>query len=566
MATYHLSLKNGIVGTAKNHVEYILRLGRYSDKSRKEELKYQNSNLPHWANDAVEFFEKADIYERTNGRAYIEFEIALPNEIALQDNVNILERFIENNIGKNKVWAYAVHSKGAAFDDSQEQIHAHIMFSERIVTDEMEEALNPSKFFKRYNPKNPDRGGYKKDRRYSDKKCSSNNLKNVRKDWEILANKKYEEKNINKRISCESLKKQKEDAEKIFDYALASLLDRTPQEHLGPKVTNIVKKTLKNKNINQDNLDDVLDDIYLISTKAFCLVIDQLEKEKKEIEYLNLMKQREMIDDNHINDADYVCLDEEEVIKIEGRGIANIVNTMEENLIKKITANDEVVRRMKKLLFSEKQIGFMALSICTKGLSKKLMKKRRILDKRRKNYEEELRHLINGNKPYFWQFEERRKYDKKIEETSILLGNVEQELNSLRMKAEEINELMTEEINKKRMLVVINKLKERQKVRIEYIESVERQQLAYLDISDKCGILLHKIDTEKNYRVPRKLYRGLCNMRYDDESSKFAKGLYDLERMMSKAEKENRANIGNRNNLKINLDSSKGKQPNQFSL
>ena len=210
--------------------------------------------------------------------------------------------------------------------------------------------------------------------------------------------------------------------------------------------------------------------------------VDCLPSIKKEIEYLNLMKQREMIDDNHINDADYVCLDEEEVIKIEGRGIANIVNTMEENLIKKITANDEVVRRMKKLLFSEKQIGFMALSICTKGLSKKLMKKRRILDKRRKNYEEELRHLINGNKPYFWQFEERRKYDKKIEETSILLGNVEQELNSLRMKAEEINELMTEEINKKRMLVVINKLKERQKVRIEYIESVERQQQAYLDI------------------------------------------------------------------------------------
>lgn len=566
MATYHLSLKNGIVGTAKNHVEYILRVGRYSDKSRKEELKYQNSNLPHWANDAVEFFEKADIYERTNGRAYIEFEIALPNEIALQDNINILERFIDNNIGKNKVWAYAVHSKGAAFDDSQEQIHAHIMFSERIVTDEMEEALNPSKFFKRYNPKNPDRGGYQKDRRYSDKKCSSNNLKNVRKDWEILANKKYEEKNINKRISCESLKKQKEDAEKIFDYALASFLDRTPQEHLGPKVTNIVKKTLKNKNINQDNLDDVLDDIYLISTKAFCLIIDQLEKEKKEIEYLNVMKQREMIDDNHINDADYVCLDEEEVIEVEGRGIANIVNIMEENLMKKITANDEVVRRMKKLLFSEKQIGFMALSICTKGLSKKLMKKRRVLDKRRKNYEEELRHLINGNKPYFWQFEERRKFDKKIEETSILLGNVEQELNSLRMKAEEINELMTKEINKKRMLVVINKLKERQKVRIEYIESVERQQQAYLDISDKCGILLHEIDTEKNYRVPRKLYRGLCNMRYDDESSKFSKELYDLERMMSKAEKENRANIGNRNNLKINLDSSKGKQPNQFSL
>ena len=154
MATYHLSLKNGIVGAAKNHAEYIMRLGRYSDKSRKEELKYQNSNLPYWANDAVDFFEKADIYERVNGRAYVEFEIALPNEIDIEDNIYIVERFIENNIGMNRVWAYAVHSKAAAFDDSQEQIHAHIMFSERIVTDEMKEALRASKFFKRYKNEN----------------------------------------------------------------------------------------------------------------------------------------------------------------------------------------------------------------------------------------------------------------------------------------------------------------------------------------------------------------------------------------------------------------------------
>ena len=30
MATYHLSLKNGKVGTAEQHADYILREGRYS--------------------------------------------------------------------------------------------------------------------------------------------------------------------------------------------------------------------------------------------------------------------------------------------------------------------------------------------------------------------------------------------------------------------------------------------------------------------------------------------------------------------------------------------------------
>ena len=565
MATFHLSLKNGIVGTAKKHAEYILRLGRYSDKSRKEELKYSNANLPHWANDAVEFFEKADIYERVNGRAYVEFEIALPNEINIEDNIFMVENFIDNNIGQDRVWAYAVHSKKAAFDDSQDQIHAHIMFSERIVTNAMEEALSPSKFFKRYNQKNPDRGGYQKDRRYSDRKCSIENLKKVRKDWEVITNSKYEEKNINKKVSSESLEKQKEEAEKIYDYALASLLDRKPQEHLGPKVTNIVKKALKNKNINQDNFDDVLDEIYLISTKAFCLVVDQIEKEKKEIEYFKEMKQRELIKSNQIDAANFACI-EEETIVVNGNDIFNIADRVEETLINKIKSNVEEISRMKKLLFSEKQIGFMALSLCTKGRSKDLMKRRRILDRRKKGYEEELKILVDEKKPYFWQFEEYRKYKEEIEEKTNLLRNVELELLRVRKEAEQINELMKVESNKKRMVIIINKLKERQNARIEYVESLQMQQKMYIDMSNKFGYMMNEIDKEENYKVPVRLYRGICAKQFDSEFNQIEKCLYDFERMLNKAERENTINIRNSNNLKVNLSSSKKEQVNQFGL
>ena len=565
MATFHLSLKNGIVGTAKKHAEYILRLGRYSDKSRKEELKYSNANLPHWANDAVEFFEKADIYERVNGRAYVEFEIALPNEINIEDNIFMVENFIDNNIGQDRVWAYAVHSKKAAFDDSQDQIHAHIMFSERIVTNAMEEALSPSKFFKRYNQKNPDRGGYQKDRRYSDRKCSIENLKKVRKDWEVITNSKYEEKNINKKVSSESLEKQKEEAEKIYDYALASLLDRKPQEHLGPKVTNIVKKALKNKNINQDNFDDVLDEIYLISTKAFCLVVDQIEKEKKEIEYFKEMKQRELIKSNQIDAANFACI-EEETIVVNGNDIFNIADRVEETLINKIKSNVEEISRMKKLLFSEKQIGFMALSLCTKGRSKDLMKRRRILDRRKKGYEEELKILVDEKKPYFWQFEEYRKYKEEIEEKTNLLRNVELELLRVRKEAEQINELMKVESNKKRMVIIINKLKERQNARIEYVESLQMQQKMYIDMSNKFGYMRNEIDKEENYKVPVRLYRGICAKQFDSEFNQIEKCLYDFERMLNKAERENTINIRNSNNLKVNLSSSKKEQVNQFGL
>ena len=566
MATYHLSLKNGIVGTAKKHAEYILRLGRYSDKSRKEELKYDNANLPSWANDAVEFFEQADTYERVNGRAYVEFEIALPNELDLKDNINIIEEFIDNNIGKDRVWAYALHSKRAAFDDSQEQIHAHIMFSERIVTNAMEKALSPSKFFKRYNHKNPDRGGYQKDRRYSDKKCSIENIKKVRKDWEEITNAKYKNKKINKRISSESLEKQKEDAEKVFDYALATLLDRKPQEHLGPRVANIVKKTLKNKNINHNNLDDVLNEIYLISTKAFCLVIDQIEKEKKEIEYKKAMKQREQIMTNQIDAADFVCHKDNETIVVNGKDIMNIANNVEENLIDKVKACRAEINKMKNLLFSEKQIGFMALSICTRGRSKNLMKKRRMLDRRKKDYEEELTLLVNNRKPYFWQVEENRKYREQIEEKTNALIKVEIDLLKVRREAEQINELMKEEKNKKRMIVIINKLKERQKTRIEYIELLKNHEKLLLDVSIKYNLIMNEIDKESNYKLPKNLYRTVSAAQYDIEPNQIVKCLSEIECMMNNAEKENNKVARNTNNLKVNLDNPKGRKENQFEV
>lgn len=54
--------------------------------------------------------------------------------------------FVGKHIGNNKVWAYAIHSKPATFDDDEEQIHAHIMFCERVVEDGMTKAKSPSKF------------------------------------------------------------------------------------------------------------------------------------------------------------------------------------------------------------------------------------------------------------------------------------------------------------------------------------------------------------------------------------------------------------------------------------
>lgn len=293
MATYHLSLKNGKVGTAEQHADYILREGRYSGGKRAEELVYKDANLPHWAMSASVFFACADKYERANGRAYTEFEIALPNELTHKENEKLVNDFIATHIGNNKVWAYAIHSKPATFDDSQEQIHAHIMICERIVDDEMAKAKSPSKFFKRYNAKNPKNGGYQKDRRFSGYTESKDNLKLIRQSWEDMVNAEYKTHGIDKFVSCKTLKAQRDIAAETGDEDMVEFLNRTPQEHLGPALAYKTKKIIEENGYDQENIDNTLDKIYQMSAKAFGVIIDKIQKARKAAE-LKYKKQIEL--------------------------------------------------------------------------------------------------------------------------------------------------------------------------------------------------------------------------------------------------------------------------------
>lgn len=142
MATYHFSLKQGKVGKAKMHCDYINREGRYANGKMKEELVYKESgNLPIWAKSATDFFAKADVFERANGNAYTEFEMALPAEISLDENIKLVKEFVKKHVGENKVYAFAIHEKMAALNPTQRQPHVHLMFSERVIDDKNKGSL-----------------------------------------------------------------------------------------------------------------------------------------------------------------------------------------------------------------------------------------------------------------------------------------------------------------------------------------------------------------------------------------------------------------------------------------
>lgn len=368
MATYHLSLKNGKVGTAEQHADYILREGRYSGGKRAEELVYKDANLPRWVISASAFFACADRYERTNGRAYTEFEIALPNELTHEENQKLVNDFINTHIGNNKVWAYAIHSKPATFDDDEEQIHAHIMFCERVVDDGMVKAKSPSKFFKRFNSKNPQNGGYQKDRRFSGFAESKENLKLIRQSWEDMINAEYKNHEIDKVVSCKSIKEQRDIAAAAGDEDMVEFLNRTPQEHLGPALAYKTKKIIEENGYDQENIDNTLDKIYQMSAKAFGVIIDKIQKARKAAE-LKYRKQIEL--ERKEKEYSEKRLAE---LTISGEIIRKDFVKLLGSVNNQIKYNESAIIRIEKTITPIEQMPSKVLNIMTNGRFEKLQK------------------------------------------------------------------------------------------------------------------------------------------------------------------------------------------------
>lgn len=224
MAIYHFHLKKvskskGINGKALKHAKYILREDEYENKGReheeyilregsfdkKNDLEYkEHGNMPEFIKKQPKNFWKiAEKNERKNGIIYREFEIALPVEFSREQNIDLVKEFVEKELGKDYVYTFAIHKPKSLTKEGMDQPHVHLMFCDRKL-DGIER--NEKDFFKRYNSKNPELGGARKEIEWQTKE----KLVNLRKDWEILLNSHLEKNNINQKVSCETLSKQRE--------------------------------------------------------------------------------------------------------------------------------------------------------------------------------------------------------------------------------------------------------------------------------------------------------------------------------------------------------------------
>lgn len=233
MAIGRLSVKVGKVGKAGPHAAYIAREGQYADRLKKgEKLEATEAgNMPAWAQHEPQlFWQAADQFERKNGAAYREFEVALPRELNPEQRLALVREFVAAEIGTRHAYQFAIHTPRAM--DGDEQPHAHIMFSERQI-DGIDR--DPAQYFKRYNGNNPALGGARKSFAPLESDCDMSTrrgereaeraqlLQQLRARWEQTCNRHLEMAGEQARIDMRSYRDQG--------------IDRTPEPKLLPSET-----------------------------------------------------------------------------------------------------------------------------------------------------------------------------------------------------------------------------------------------------------------------------------------------------------------------------------------
>lgn len=199
MASFHMSIKSGKKGQATEHAAYIARIGKHG-RGKEDLLAIEHGNLPSWANgDPAIFWKMADKYERANGAAYRELELALPRELSLEQNKELVDDFIRQEVGK-KPYQAAIHSPTAALGDAN-QPHLHLMVSDRL-PDQFERA--PEQHFRRFNPAHPERGGCRKDSGGRSPMSLREEVQSRRLNWAELQNRHLQQHGHSARVDHRS--------------------------------------------------------------------------------------------------------------------------------------------------------------------------------------------------------------------------------------------------------------------------------------------------------------------------------------------------------------------------
>lgn len=423
MTIFHLSFSNGKVGKGLAHFKYIMGEDRYSYKEN--EVIYEKHNMPPHLS-AEDFWQSADAYERANGRVYKEIRIALPNGFSKKENQDLLNKFLEKELGNNFYYSAVIHDKDSSEDEIR-NVHAHIMVCPRKI-DGIER--DTKQFFSRYNSKNIEEGGALKDPYWNKKET----LTYFRESWEETLNNALEKKNWRK-VSCKSLQQQRKEALEKQDLDLVDFLDREPIQ--------INNYTLKKDKKYYNELDIADWDNYMHNKKVRDLkeeLYNLLQKKKEqEIERSNIFKNLKDINSviRNFNKSDEKFKDiysiQEDILMLEVEKKHTELAIL--NLSKVEDKTDEEIEELRKLEARIMSIEFSLINF-NNQLNKELeeLKAGDLFEKKYKELNK--KNFQNDYKRFLETQSEISKLEKGIEENKTKLENLHKIVLNILTKGE----------------------------------------------------------------------------------------------------------------------------------
>ena len=423
MAIFHLSFSNGKVGKGLAHFKYIMGEDKYLYKEN--EVIYEKHNMPPHLS-AEDFWQSADAYERANGRVYKEIRIALPNGFSKKENQDLLNKFLEKELGNNFYYSAVIHDKDSSEDEIR-NVHAHIMVCPRKI-DGIER--DTKQFFSRYNSKNIEEGGALKDPYWNKKET----LTHFRESWEETLNNALEKKNWRK-VSCKSLQQQREEALEKQDLDLVDFLDREPIQ--------INNYTLKKDKKYYNELDIADWDNYMHNKKVRDLkeeLYNLLQKKKEqEIERSNILKNLKDINSaiRDFNKSDEEFKDiysiQEDILMLEVEKKHTELAIL--NLSKVEDKTDEEIEELRKLEARIMSIEFSLINF-NNQLNKELeeLKAGDLFEKKYKELNK--KNFQNDYKRFLETQSEISKLEKGIEENKTKLENLHKIVLNILTKGE----------------------------------------------------------------------------------------------------------------------------------
>ena len=230
VAICHLRTSVGSASRGQSAVakhDYITREGKYGRDAGEVE-HVEHGNMPSWAaEDGRGYWQAADAGERTNGRLFVEVQIALPNELDSSQQCEVARAFARQLTQEERLpYTVAVH-RGESKDPSKpDNPHAHIVMSERS-NDGV--ARTGETWFRRANRQQPESGGARKVSGLQAREWPER----IRQGWSKECNRALERAGREERIDPRTLAEQARAALKKGDLDQAAELARTPEPKRG---------------------------------------------------------------------------------------------------------------------------------------------------------------------------------------------------------------------------------------------------------------------------------------------------------------------------------------------